>query len=89
MLEYSPKLDENVALNYAVLVKKNCLYVNGFTPSQLTIGQNPKLCSLFYEHMPALEGCTTSSVIAKHLNAIPNVQKAFIQKETSCKFKKA
>lgn len=56
MLEYSPKLDENVALNYAVLVKKNCLYVNGFTPSQLTIGQNPKLCSLFYEHIPALEG---------------------------------
>ena len=55
MSKVSPKLDENVALNYAVSVKNCCLYVSGFTPSQLALGQNPKLSSPFHD-MPALEG---------------------------------
>ena len=89
MLEDSPKLDEAIALHYAVLVRNCCLYVNGFTPSQLAIGQNPKLPSPFHDDLPVLEGCTTSPNIAKHLNALVNAQKAFTQIETSCKLKKA
>ena len=89
MLEDSPKLDEAIALHYAVSVRSCCLYVHGFTPSQLEIGQNIKLPSPFNDDLPALERCTTSPTIAKHLNALANTRKAFTKIETSCKLKKA
>ena len=43
MLEDLPNVDENTALQYAVSARNYCLYVSGFTPGQLAIGQNPKL----------------------------------------------
>ena len=89
MLEDSPKLDKALALHYAVSVRNCSFYVNGFTPSQLVIGQNPKLTSPFHDDLPALEGCATSPTIAKHLNSLANVWKAFTQIETSCKLKNA
>ena len=66
MLEDSPKLDEAIALHYAVSARNSCLYVNGFTPSQLTVCQNPNLPSPFHDDLPAQESFTTSSTIAKH-----------------------
>ena len=59
-LEDLPNADSNTVLQYAVSVRNCCLYVCGFTPAQLAIGQNPKLPST----LPVPEGCTTSSIIA-------------------------
>ena len=60
------------------------MYVNGFTPSELAIGQ-----SYLLDDLPALKRSTTGPIIAKHLIALANSQKAFTQLETSCKLKKA
>ena len=73
---------KNTALQYAVSVRNCCLYVRGFTPAQLAIGQNPKLPSTFHDSLPVLEGCTTSSIIAQNLNVIAAVRKAFVLKKT-------
>ena len=59
-LEDLPNADSNTVLQYAVSVRNCCLYVCGFTPAQLAIGQNPKLPLT----LPVPEGCTTSSIIA-------------------------
>ena len=53
MLEDPPKLDEAIALHYAVSVRHSSLNVNGFTPSQLAIGLNTNLPSPFHDDLPA------------------------------------
>lgn len=52
---------------------------------QLAIEQNPKLLPTFHDSLPALEGCTTSSIIPQKLNAIAAVHIAFVQTEISAK----
>ena len=89
MLEETPEVDEDMILQYAVSIRNCCMYVRGFTPAQLAIGQNPKLPSTFHDDLPALEGVTTSSVIAEHLNTIATARKAFVQAEISAKLRKA
>ena len=44
-LEDLPNLDENTTLQYPVSVRNCCLYIRGFRPAQLVIGQNPELPS--------------------------------------------
>ena len=89
MLEDKPKINEKMALNYAVAIRNTCMYVNGFTPAQLVFGQAPRLPSAFSDDLPALEGATTSSVVADHLNALAGARKAFASAENSAKLKKA
>ena len=43
MLENLPQLSEETALQYAVSIRTCSMYVHGFTPAQLAIGQNPRL----------------------------------------------
>ena len=89
MLEDLRNVDENTALQYAVSVRNCYLYVRAFTPAQLATGQNPKLPSTFHNSLPALEGYTTSSIIAKNLIAIAAARKTFAHAETSAKVRKA
>ena len=89
MIEDCPNLPENVALQYAVSIRNCCMYIHGFTPAQLALGQNPKLPSVLHDELPALEGTTSSPIIAQHLNAIANARKAFAQAEISSKLRKA
>jgi len=89
MLEDTPNMSETMALQYAVSVRNCCMFVHGFTPAQLAIGRNPRLPSAISDEPPALEGSTSSSVIAEHLNAIATARKAFIQAQTSAKLRKA
>ena len=63
-IEDLPNADDNTVLQYAVSVRNCCLYVCGFTPAQLAIGQNPKLSSTFHDSLPVPEECTTSSITA-------------------------
>ena len=67
MLEDLPQLSEETALQYAVSIRNCSMYVHGFTPAQLAIGQNPRLPSALSDGLPALEWETTSPVIAEHL----------------------
>ncbi|XP_066921692.1 uncharacterized protein [Clytia hemisphaerica] len=89
MLEDNPKLSESLALQYATSIRNTCMFVHGFTPAQLAIGQNPRLPSALHDDLPALEGVTTSPTIATHLNAIASARKAFIHAQTSSKLRKA
>ncbi|XP_045105480.1 uncharacterized protein LOC123500989 [Portunus trituberculatus] len=84
-----PDLSLKVALAWAVNAK-NCLQmVAGFSPYQLVYGRNPNLPCTLSDELPALEGTTTSEVVAKHLNASHSARKAFIAAETSEKIRRA
>ena len=83
------KMLEETALQYAVSIRNCSMYVHGFTPAQLAIGQNPRLPSALSDGLPALEGETTSPVIAEHLNTIVSARKAFASAQTSAKLKRA
>lgn len=50
-------------------------------PYQLVFGMNPNLPNIMHETPPALEGTTSSDVLAKHLNALHEARKGFIQSE--------
>ena len=89
MLEDLPQRSEGTALQYAVSIRNCSMYVHGFTPAQLAIGQNPRLPSAISDGLLALEGETTSSVIAEHLNTIESARKAFASAQTSAKLKRA
>ena len=78
-LEGLPQLSKKTALQYAVSIRNCSMYVHDYTPVQLAIGQNPRLPSALSDGLPALEGETTSSVIAEHLNTITSARKAFGQ----------
>ena len=77
MLEDLPQLSEETALHYAVSIRNCSMYVHGFTPTQLALGQNSRLPSALSDGLPALERKTTSSVIAENLNTIASAGKAF------------
>ena len=84
-----PDLSLKVALAWAVNAK-NCLQmVAGFSPYQLVYGRNPKLPCTLSDELPALEGTTSSEMVAKHLNASHSARKAFIAAETSEKIRRA
>ena len=52
-------------------------------------GRNPNLPSVINDKPPALEGTTSSEVVAKNLNALHEARKAFIENETSEKLRRA
>ena len=84
-----PKISKEMALNYAVGIRNCFLQVNGFTPAQLVLGQNPRLPSAFNDELPALEGVSSSEIIEKNLNAMASARKAFVRAEISSKIRKA
>ena len=63
--------------------------VAGFSPYQLVYGRNPKLPSTLSDELPALEGITTSEMVAKHLNASNSARRASIAAEISEKIQRA
>ena len=65
------------------------MYVKGFIPSQLSIGQNPRLPSAFNDQLPALSESTTNPVVAEYLQNLSCARKAFVLAENSAKLRKA
>ena len=83
-----PDCSLNIALAWAVNAK-NCLQmVGGYSPYQLVFGRNPRLPCVMSDKPPALEGTTSSEVIAKHLNASHAARKGFITAEASEKIRR-
>lgn len=74
-----PEMNPEVALAWAVNAK-NCMPMNcGFSSFQLVFGKNPSLPGILSDKLPALEGVTTSKVVAEHINALHAGRKAFAE----------
>ena len=52
-------------------------------------GKNPNFPAVIENELPALEGVTSSKLIAEHLNAMHRARKAFIETESSEKLRRA
>ena len=78
-----------MALAWSVNAKNSLSNVYGYSPYQLVFGKNPNVPSILTDKTPALEGVTSSQVIADHLNAITAARKAYVEAEASGKIKKA
>ena len=78
-----------MALAWAVNAKNSLSNVYGFSPYQLVFGKTPNIPSILSDKIPALEGMTTTQVIADHLNTLTAARKAFVEAEASGKLKRA
>ena len=78
-----------VALCWAVNAKNTLLNIYGFSPYQLVFGSNPNLPSILTSKLPALEGVTSSYLIANHLNALHKAREHVIKVEASEKLRRA
>ena len=76
------KSDLSIALSWAVSAKNYLKSVNGFSPNQLVFGSNPNLPNNIDSKLPAHEGKPSSKIVAKNLNAMHSVWKAFIKSES-------
>ena len=88
MFEDFPNADENTALSLLHLLG---IVAFMFVDSHLLDQPLKKIQSYptFHDSLPALQDCTTSSIIAQNLNAIAAARKAFVHGENSAKVRKA
>ena len=78
-----PTINLEIALAWAANAK-NCLQmVGGFSPYELVFGRNLRLPGVMEDDLPALEGTTSSEMVARHLNASHLAQKAYISAQAS------
>ena len=73
---------EVVTLALAISAKNTFHSVHGFSPNQLVFNKNPNLPSFLNNKLPALEGVSTSEVVASNLNAVHAARKQFIKCES-------
>ena len=78
-----------VALAWALNAKNSLKNIHGFSSYQLVFGKNPNLPSVFENKLPALEGITSSKLIASHLNAMHKAREEYIKLESSEKLRRA
>lgn len=78
-----------VAFCWALNAKNSLQNIHGFSSYQLVFGQNPNLPSVFENKLPALEGVTSSKLIASHLNALHKGREEFVKLEASEKMRRA
>ena len=71
-----------VAVAWAIPAKNSLKIVHGFSPNQLVFGSNPNFSNAMNNVPPALEGKTTSQIVAENLNAMHAARQAFIQSES-------
>ena len=78
-----------VALAWCLSAKNALLNAYGYSPNQLVFGYNPNFPSVIENKLPALEGVTSSKMIASHLNALHSARKRFIETEADEKLRRA
>ena len=79
----------NTAVAWAVSAKNSLKNVYGFSPNQLVFGKNPNFPCVMNNKLPALEGMTSSKIVAENLNAMHNARQAFIKAEADEKLRRA
>jgi transposase InsO family protein len=77
------------AIGWAVCAKNALANVNGYSPNQLVFGWNINIPTCLNSQAPALEGVSTSEIVAKNLNAIHTARKSFIENESAEKLRRA
>lgn len=69
---------------------KNSMHnVNGYSPYQLLLGQNPNLPSVLTDKPPALEGTSMATWIAQHISALHATRREFTEVECSERIRRA
>ena len=62
---------------------------NDFSSNQPVFGKNPNLTNIMQTELPALEGSTSSKTFHKHMNALHEACKAYIQSEADKRIRPA
>ena len=83
------KCSIHIAVAWCVSAKNLLKNVYGFSPNQLVFGRNPNFPVSSESELPALEGKTTSKLLADHLNALHAAREAFVSCESSSKIRRA
>ena len=78
-----------IALCWACNAKNSLQNIHGFSPYQLVFGKNPNLPSVLTNRLPALEGITSSQIVADNINALHKARQEAIKMESSEKLRRA
>ena len=71
-----------IGLAWAISAKNTLDNVYAFSPNQLVFSRNPNLPSFLNDKLPALEGVSTSEVVASNINVMHAARKQFIKCES-------
>ena len=83
------KCDLSLAVAWVVSAKNVLHNVHGFSPNKLIFGKNRNFPAVESNKSPALEGKTTSEIVASNLNAMHAARQAFIKSESTKKLRRA
>ena len=81
--------DFELALAWVAAAKNSLKNINGFSPNQMAFGKNPDFPVSLNTNLPALEGVTSSQLVASNLNVMHAARQVFIQNKSSEKVKHA
>ena len=82
MMFQDKSLKLETALCWALSAKNSLENYQGFSPSQLVFGENPKFPSLYSAGPPGLEEVNVSKAAAMHINAMHSAREAFVECES-------
>ena len=83
------KCSWEVALSWGLNAKNSLQMFGGFSSYQLAMGRNPPLPNVIDNKLPALEGTTSSKIVAENLTAMHKAREEFIKCESNNKIRKA
>ena len=78
-----------VLLSWANMARNSLQMWHGYSSYQLVFGKNPNLPNIMTDDLPALDGLTTSDILAEHLNTLHATRVAFIQSEADERIRRA
>ena len=81
--------DFDLSLAWCLNAKNSLKNVNGYTPYQISMGQNPTLPVAVENELPGNSLMQTSDIVRKNLNAMHLARKTYIETESSRKIKTA
>ena len=79
----------DVIVAWSVSAKNALNTCYGYSPNQLVFGRNPNFPSNLTNNPPAMEDVTYSELVSKHLCAMHEARKAFIEAESNDKLRQA
>ena len=89
MKEDNPGTPIEILLAWANNSRNSLQMRDGYSSNQLVFGGNPNLPGILTATPSALEGVTTSEVLAKHLNSLHSARKNFIALDAGERLRRA
>lgn len=89
MEEQCPGTPLDISLCWANMAKNSLQMYHGYSSYQLVFGKNPNLPNVIGDKIPALEGKTSSEILARHLNGLHSARRAFVETETDERIRRA